>query len=340
MIAGGAHRKASRGAIIKKDGQDLVDSMNILVHDCNQDLEYIGTSSGGAPIYVNTNVMSCNLKIGIGSILPHPNAGFSGGSKIIAPGVCGIETVRYLHDYLDGYQHDYNKGQGRRGGSIDNVFRREVENITTKIGLDFIVNVVLNHKREINDLFAGDKTIAYRQGSLLVRKLYNVKPVEEADIIIANSYPFDTSLRYMLRGLWPLVGREPCISKVAIGAGFQGLGDSNLRPTLWSLVSRTLSRLKTIRPNILHHEFKVGVSILRKFATQKRMEYLILCPGISDHEFATAFPHSKLFHEWNMLLIELKSRHRKRNVKVAVYPYAPLQAPMKNGEMNNENLPY
>src|SRR3712207_7755244 len=51
--------------------------------------------------------MSCDLKLGVGCIYPHPIAGFSGGAKIILPAVCGADTTRMMHDYIQGRSEEH-----------------------------------------------------------------------------------------------------------------------------------------------------------------------------------------------------------------------------------------
>jgi nickel-dependent lactate racemase len=155
IIAGGAHRETTPDHLMKKIGPALLNELNILIHDCENNLLFLGKSKKGTPIHVNRTYAESDLKIGIGTILPHPIAGFSSGSKIAVPGVCGSETIRYLHDYIQCYQHDYHGGPGKRVGEPDNVFRKEIDAIRDIAGLDFLVNAVIDSQREILDLFAG-----------------------------------------------------------------------------------------------------------------------------------------------------------------------------------------
>lgn len=324
IIAGGAHKETNSDNILKKIGSALINDLKVSIHDCESNLACSGKTKKGTPIYVNKTYLECDLKIGIGTILPHPFAGFSGGSKIIAPGICGSETIRYLHDYIQCYQHDYHGGPGKRAGKIENVFRQEIDAICSIVGLDFLVNVVLNPKREILNLFAGDWKKAYMQGAGTVIDQFKVKQVR-ADVIVANTYPFDTSLRYMLRGLWPLSFGDKQATKVVIGFGGEGLGDFGSKNTAGSLSSRLRKRLKKFRPEHLLNEIKVGVNILRQIIQKKNLEYLIFSPMINNGDLVKALPKSICFDKWEDVLAEIERRNPKKNVAVAVYPFAPLQ---------------
>ena len=106
----------------------------------------------------------------------------------MVPGAVGFQTIRYLHDHF--------QDAGQRGENVDNEFRVETERIASQIGLDFIVNVAINQKRQISGVFAGDKIHAFRRGVEYVRQAYLVSFQEQADIIIADMYPFDSDLQF------------------------------------------------------------------------------------------------------------------------------------------------
>lgn len=102
LLAGGTHPPASAEEMRKKVGTNLSPAVRVMAHDRRGDLIDLGKSPAGLPIWVNRTVMECNLKIGVGCIYPHPIAGFSGGAKIVLPAICGVETIRMMHDYLRG----------------------------------------------------------------------------------------------------------------------------------------------------------------------------------------------------------------------------------------------
>jgi len=323
VVGSGTHKGASREDILKKVGESLVHKINVIPHDCRQGLVYFGKSSRGTPIYVNQTVMECDLKIGVGCIYPHASAGFSGGSKIVMPGVCGIETVRYIHNYI--------RGANQRGGSLQNDIRLDIEEVASKVGLDFIVNVVLNQKREIAGLFAGDRILAHRQGVKFATELYTVSPVKDADIIVSDMYPFDTSLQFVpSRGLWPLIDGGGKSSKVAIAACPMGLGYHALAPLSMPLSSRFLRKLKYLQSKESLHLIS-RIKALKKILMRRRLEFMMLSPGITRGELKTVFPKATLFSTWSEVLGELESHHRNLPVNVAIYLCSPLKMPIQKG---------
>jgi hypothetical protein len=291
------------------------------LHDPDAELVAAGRSPSGIPLFVNKTVMDADLKIGIGGITPHDSAGFSGGSKILVPGVAGTQTARYLHDFL--------KGAPFRGGSIDNEFRRELDTITGELGLNFIVNVILNHSRQIARLFAGDRVLAHREGARVAGEIFAVSSPDDAQIIIVNTYPFDVNLWFVSWGTWPLMSAPSNVTKVAIADGSQGAGSHRLKPTELSFVGRAWVRLKTLRPRHVLKQARHLITSLARTQSRKMLDFMMLCPNISDEDMATRFPAATHFRTWDDLLGELQIRH-SGPVKVVVYPCAPLQYEKKS----------
>jgi hypothetical protein len=319
VIAAGGHEEFSAEDNLKKVGS-VADRVSFEVHDPDGDLIHAGTSPSGIPLHINQTVMSADLKIGIGGIGPHDAAGFSGGSKILVPGVAGTQTARYLHDFM--------RGAGKRGEGVDNDFRRELDAITGALGLNFIVNVVLNHERQIAGLFAGDRVLAHREGAGVAATLFAVPPVpEDAEIVIANTYPFDANLWYVRWGFWPLAGAPEGATRVALIDGSQGAGSHRLKPTELSLLRRAWLRLLTLRPRHVTKQLRHLFVSFRRSRKGKQMEFLMLCPHIADEVIAERFPHAKRFRQWDALLERLRAERGEGRVKVAVYPCAPLQIP-------------
>ena len=321
VIAAGGHEDASLDDNLKKIGVKTAERVAWEVHDPDADLVAAGKSPSGIPLFINRTVMNADLKIGIGGITPHDSAGFSGGSKILVPGVAGTQTARYLHDLL--------KGAPYRGGSIDNEFRRELDTITGELGLNFIVNVILNHGRQIGELFAGDRVQAHREGARVAAEIFAVSPPDDAQIIVVNTYPFDANLWFVPWGTWPLMSAPAGTTKVAIADGSQGAGSHRLKPTELSFVGRVWVRFRTLRPRHVLKQARHLITSLTRTQSRKMLDFMMLCPNISDEDMATRFPAAKLYRDWNELLEELKKKH-SGPIKVAVYPCAPLNYEKKS----------
>ena len=91
VMATGAHGGRNLIDFQKKLGTEIPEQFLVFPHNTYENLTYLGETSFGTPIHINKEVMSCDLKISVGSIMPHFGYGFGGGSKIILPGVAGID---------------------------------------------------------------------------------------------------------------------------------------------------------------------------------------------------------------------------------------------------------
>jgi nickel-dependent lactate racemase len=322
IVAGGTHKPATKEEIIKKAGAAIVSKINVFSHDCRRNLVYLGKTSRGTPLYVNKDVVESELKIGVGGIYPHPSAGFSGGSKIVMPGVMGIETTRNLHDYVPGTY--------KRGEIMDSDFNREVEEAAALAGLDFIVNVVLNQRREIAGVFSGDRVIAHQSGVEFAREVYSVNAVEGYEVIVSDTYPFDSTLYFARdRGFWPFMGINKKSTKVLIAESSTGLGDHELNSISSPIWSQIVRRIKKLRFMDLQNPVS-KIKKIKKIFSQKREEFLILSKELTKEEVKSVYPGAALYEDWKDLLRDLMSRHKEKDVKVVVYRCAPLLVPSEN----------
>lgn len=278
VIGVGTHRSPTRIDLVKKLGEGIVKRIEVLRHDIDRGLTLVGESASGVPIWVNQFVMESDLKIGVGGIYPRGEGKFGGGAKIILPGVCGAETIPRLHGD-----------------------RFAMEEVAGKIGLNFIVNVVVNGGREIIGLFVGDFVKAHREGMRCAAEVYGVPSPEEADVIIANAYPFDVTLEESGKGRWPLhMGKEGS-TKVLITAGWEGVGHHHL-----SLRGRTRAKRRE------------GI---------EGAEFMLYSPVVGPREAYAVYPDCIFFDTWEKLMKEVVERHRGKDVRVVIYPYASVQMP-------------
>lgn len=182
VIGSGAHSWTTLDMIKKILGDSVPSQYLVFNHNCYENNVFVGTTSRRTVVKVNKEVMDCDLKISLHGIIPHELAGFGGGSKIILPGVSAIDTIAQNHRDL----YDFCKGNVK-----DNEFLRDLDESAKLVGLNFVVNQIINGRRQCVDLVCGDVISAHRDGSEIAREHYVTKFVNDADIIIANSYPMD-----------------------------------------------------------------------------------------------------------------------------------------------------
>jgi len=189
LFANGAHKDMEEYNYKDKLGNRFK-NFRIFNHDCEGKLKNLGTTKLGSPILINPLVLEADLKIAIGTIEPHYGNGVSGGAKILFPGCAGLDWIFNNHSLKRG---EY--------GEVDNQWRNDSEESAGKVGIDFLVNAVLNYKREIIGLYCGDWIKAHREGVNLSLKASVASLPYKADFCIAGSSPFDLNFIQTLKAL-------------------------------------------------------------------------------------------------------------------------------------------
>ena len=255
----------------------------------------------------------------MGCIYPHPAAGFSGGAKILIPGLAGRETIHFMHDHL--------MPAGKRAGPLDSEFRREMEDIASHHGLGYIINVVLNQEREIAGVFSGDFILAHRQAVKFFKEHYTIESVRNADVVVADMYPFDIDMQFAFdRGFWPLTKVNSQVAKIILAACPNGVGNHTLYPITTSLKGKYIQKIQGMRLKDLRDPIYKIKKIYINYK-QKKNNYMILSKGLNLKELKTIFPNGELFRTWAEILKELERVKPGTTLKVAVYRCAPFLIP-------------
>lgn len=188
IIALGTHRYMSDEEIIQDCGREATNRIEIVNHEWKDKNNFVnlGSTRKGTPVIINERVSEAGYIIGIGSIVPHEQAGFSGGAKIVQPGVCSWETTGYTH-MMAAEEENY---LGIAGKIANNV-RLEIEEVGKKVGLDFIINVVIDRYKNLVEVVAGNPVAAQRRGISRSAEVYIREIPEQADIVIVSSHPAD-----------------------------------------------------------------------------------------------------------------------------------------------------
>jgi nickel-dependent lactate racemase len=200
LIATGLHRPNLGDEIVELVGPEIAANYRIENHD-GLDLAahaYLGDSPRGVPIWIDSRYVNAELKITTGLIEPHLMAGYSGGRKVICPGIAALETVKVWHGprFLEHPLADC--------GIIDgNPVHEENSWIASRAGCDFIVNVVMDDERRPLAFFAGNMHRAFYQGVEFVRDIVRDTVPEPVDIVVTSSagYPLDTTFYQSVKGM-------------------------------------------------------------------------------------------------------------------------------------------
>jgi len=293
IAAIGAHRILLPWDFEKKIGKVIVQTLETVNHTPYEECEYLGESPEGTPIYINKFVVEADLRIGVGAIIPYSpgGTGFGGGAKIVVPGVSGIDTIVHHHSV-----------PGGESGSLEgNRMRKNIEDIAVKLGLDAIINVVINGNKDITGLFMGDVVKAYRKGVEFAQDAYKTNKPKRMDIAFINAYPQDTYLMnatpfYLGRRVTSEEGIIILYANCPEGEGYHALGG-------WGgkfYNSRVKPRLNSVDRKIL-----------------------VCSPHLTRYEIDRRIgSNAQLFSSWEELMRSLN----KYNVsqKVAIFPYGRL----------------
>ena len=173
--------------------------LKLVVHNCHDktSVTYMGTTGRGMPVYVNTAYAQASLKILTGVIAPHQSAGFGGGRKAVVPGICGLETLRTHHSF------PIRPATPILGIVKGNTFHEEAVAAARMAGVDFIVNVVKNHRGQIVEAVAGDLDAAHMAGVATCEKSWVRKFSKAYDVVFASPgrYPKDIDLHQAQKGM-------------------------------------------------------------------------------------------------------------------------------------------
>jgi len=200
LVATGLHRPNEGAELEEMVGPEVMANYRIENHDGKalEEHEYLGTTPNGVPAWIDRRYVRADLKITTGLIEPHLMAGYSGGRKVICPGIAALETVKVWHGprFLEHPKADC-------GSVAGNPVHEENTRIALMAGCDFIVNVCLDGERRVTWVGAGDMVKAWEEGVRFVEQVVRVPVREKVDVVVTSSagYPLDTTWYQAVKGL-------------------------------------------------------------------------------------------------------------------------------------------
>ncbi len=229
LVATGMHRPNLGDELAEIVGRDVADHYRIENHHGQEVGEhaFLGQTPRGTPVWIDARYVQSDLKITTGLIEPHFMAGFSGGRKLICPGLAALETVKHWHgpDFLE-------HPNARCGCLAGNPVHEESTAIGRMAGCDFIVNVVIDARRQILHVVAGDMEAAFAEGVSFARQPVTATVPEPVDIVVTTSagYPLDATYYQSVKGM---VGATPIVKPggtIILAASLsEGIGSREFR---------------------------------------------------------------------------------------------------------------
>ena len=322
LIATGTHRANTKDELIEMLGKDVVETLNVINHVCDdkESLIEMPTSLDDVSVLLNKHWVNADFRITTGFVEPHFFAGFSGGSKLVAPGLAGLKTIMKLHNYKR-----LNNPNSIWGEVEKNPIQQDVRKIAKETGVDFTLDVALNRDQKITNVFSGDLIDSHNEACNFARETAMVQVSQPYDLVITSNsgYPLDQNLYQTVKGLSAASqivkdkGEILCLSECSDGIPSHG--------KFYSLLSE-FSDPEQVEgmlsdPNF-HCQDQWQVQILSQIA--KKSNINLYTEGLSEIEIKNAFmfnaPDPQKF-------IDQKVKENT-NIRGCVLPEGPITIPV------------
>jgi nickel-dependent lactate racemase len=232
LIATGTHRPNQGAETEALVGRDIAASYEIINHNCNDTATHrsFGTTAAGTPVLLDRHYCDADLKITVGLIEPHFMAGYSGGRKLIMPGLAAKETIHFWHSPR------FLEHPKATNGIVDgNPVHEESLAIARMCPPDMIVDVTLDETNQITGVFAGELIEAWREGVAFARSHVRASVSASADIVVTTcaGHPLDATFYQAVKGM---VGALPVVkpggSIIVAASCSEGIGSESFTRAL------------------------------------------------------------------------------------------------------------
>jgi nickel-dependent lactate racemase len=200
LVATGTHRANTDDELRAMFGDALVDAVRIVNHDARaaDTLQWCGTHGRDVPVWLNREWLAADVRITTGFVEPHFFAGFSGGPKMVAPGLAGLDTVLVLHDAAR-----IGDPRATWGITQGNPVHDDIRAIAAATGVTFSLDVVLNPRQEIVQAFGGDLAPTHRRAAAAAKRVAMRRVDDRFDVVVTtgSGYPLDQNLYQAVKGL-------------------------------------------------------------------------------------------------------------------------------------------
>lgn len=302
VVAVGAHGPPAVEGLQKKVGDEILRNFDIRVHDPSGDLADTGLKVGNRPLLIDARFLAAQFRLGIGSVVPNPFAGFSGGGKIILPGLASMEVLEWLHKLaMMGFAGGVARLEGNR-------VRVEADRVADRLPLHMSVCCLVDGERTVREIHAGPPAEAHPRACQRARQVYRSQLSGSFDLLFCNAYPKDAEFLQVETAYTPL--RTGALDHLADGGSV----------VLMAACHRGRGH---------HGLFDAGCPLHREPLAAK--PYLggatshVFAPGITEGDCrVTHWDGYPFFAEWEELLEALVRLHGS-TARAGVFPIAPLQ---------------
>lgn len=293
LIATGLHRPATPDEIDAILGPEIASKYRVVSHEARNLAAHraLGTTSRGTPVYIDERFMAADLHITLGFVEQHLMLGFSGGRKLVAPGLAAQETIKVIHSPR------FMREPLVTEGSIEgNPLHAELVEIAAMARHDFILDVTLTREREISGVFAGHPVKAHAAAVrfLEATSLAPIPALADAVITSAAGFPLDLTFYQTVKGLTAAQHIvKPGGRMLVLGECAEGMGSLEFTRMIANYPGHTafLDRIRDARVEVDQWQLErlalVGV----------KHELFFYTPGISSAQLGSLAP--RVFNDLN-----------------------------------------
>ncbi len=281
LVATGLHRAATPEEIELIAGPEIARKYRIVSHDARDLAAHrsLGATRRGTPVYVDERFMAADLHITLGFIEQHLMLGFSGGRKLVVPGLAAQETIKVIHS-----PRFMREPLATEGSIAGNPLHDELLEAARMARHDFILDVTLTQDRRISGVFAGDPVKAHAAGVDFLERTSLETLEEPADLVITSAagFPLDLTFYQTVKGISAAQHVvKPGGRVLVLGECAEGMGSPEFTHRM-----RTLTGLKDFLDEILVSPVEVDQWQLEKLAMLGiQHELFFYTPGVSKEQF-------------------------------------------------------
>jgi nickel-dependent lactate racemase len=286
LVATGTHRGNTAAELDDMLGREVLDRVRVVNHDARDDasLRWVGEMAGDVPVWLNAEWTDADVRITTGFVEPHFFAGFSGGPKMVAPGLAGLDTVLALHD-----ARRIGDERATWGVTVGNPVHDAVREIAAATGVDFAVDVLLDRDHRIVEVFAGDLLEEHAAACAAAKRVAMVPVPRMFDVVVTTNagFPLDQNLYQCVKGMSAGAGiLRPGGTLICVAECRDGFPDhGSYREVLASAPSpEDLLHSIEARTTTVPDQWQVQVQA----RVQAKARVLLHTSGLAPHDLAAA----------------------------------------------------
>ena len=316
LVARGTHRPSTHAELLEMLGPRILDACRIVDHDARDKarLTYFG-NVGDVPVWLNSDWLEADVRLTTGFVEPHFFAGFSGGPKMVAPGLAGLETTLVLHD-----ARRIGDPRATWGVCEGNPVHDDVRAIAAATGVDYALDVLLNGDKAVTRAFGGSILEMHASARAAVRAEAMRAVDAPFDIVVTSNsgYPLDQNLYQTIKGVSAAAAIVRDGGTIVCAAECRdGLPEHSKYATLLAAGDSPATLLAQIAasPVTLPDQWQVQIQA----RVQQRARVLIHADGLSDDQIRAA--HLEPTSDVSATIAQLV--REQPDARIAVLPEGP-----------------